>query len=110
MHKALHHKEIQWKRERNARFQPLFAVDESSPSEDLRRANAELFHRLLTFAIRMGFHIGYKELNGALLMHEGKSHQVDLPKFVRAQNAFEKMHTEFVQSYQEKRGIRWNFW
>jgi hypothetical protein len=65
-------------------------VLESMEAEVQTKVNAMLFNWLLTFAIRMGFHIGQTALNAAAVMHEGEA-KVDLFQFVRAHNALEKM-------------------
>jgi hypothetical protein len=55
----------------------------SSPEE-----SAQLFHLLLTFAIRMGFTIGHTDLNENRVIKA----QIHLDKFVKAQYCVEKMH------------------
>ena len=56
--------------------------------------NVELFHLLLTFAIRMGFHIGHAELNAG---RAADTAQIHLDKFVHAQICMEQIYPYLVE-------------
>jgi hypothetical protein len=90
IYKDISHREIQWRREQISSQKHL----ESLPMEKRDKAETELLHRLLTFAIRMGFHIGHTALNAGMR----KTSQIDLHEFVRAQSDLEKIYKEHINA------------
>jgi hypothetical protein len=70
----------------NEKVHEKIMAQKSRKEIDRAEVNAKLFHLLLTFAIRMGFHIGQMELNAV------NGRQINLHTFVHAQNCIEEIH------------------
>jgi hypothetical protein len=90
LHKKLHKKMVKTPKQKSEL--------ETMSSEEQKNTNTQLFHLLLTFAIRMGFNIGHKELNDA---GHNQHHDVhlDFEHLVHAQICMEEIYPDLKDRY-----------